>query len=336
MISSKELVYRALAFEPVPRVPYKIDFTVPAKEKLLASPQGRELYENLDDDIVGTPIIKIEYGVRDEKGFYKDEFGVVWNRSIDPDIGVPAAVITPETIDDYTWPDPLDEQRFVTLEQNLKQYPDKFQAILFDFSLFERSWTMRGLEKMLMDFIENPDFVGQLLDKIVEFNIAIMEAAFERYPEIDGVYFGDDFGTQEGVMMGARIWRSLLKPRLIRQYRFARKAGKKVFIHSCGKVQELFDDLIEMGLQCFNPFQPEVMDVYKLLDQYHGTLAFFGGISTQKLLPYGSTDDVTAEITKLLTAGRKGGYIIAPAHATPGDAKLENMCTMLEMIQNQT
>ena len=157
----------------------------------------------------------------------------------------------------------------------------------------------------------------------------------EKYPEVDGVYFGDDFGTQTGLQMGSKLWTAIIKPKLVKQYGFARQAGKKVFIHSCGKVQELFDDFVEIGVDCFNPFQPEVMDVQRYLDEYHGRLAFHGGISTQKLLPYGSVIQVEAEVDELLKKGRKGGYIISPAHATPGDAKTENICAMLRKILDQ-
>ena len=82
-------------------------------------------------------------------------------------------------------------------------------------------------------------------------------------------------------------------------------------IHSCGDVDELFDDLIGIGVNCFNPFQPEVMDVFALMKQYKGRLAFHGGLSTQKTLPYGSIATVKAETVKLLKAGRQGGYIFA-------------------------
>jgi len=122
---------------------------------------------------------------------------------------------------------------------------------------------------------------------------------------------------------------------LHRMYAAVRDAGKYVFIHSCGDVDELFDDLIAIGLNCFNPFQPEVMDVFALLKQYRGRLAFHGGMSTQRTLPYGSVDDVRRETQRLLDAGRDGGYVFAPAHAVEGDVALENMLTFIEMLQTQ-
>ena len=118
-------------------------------------------------------------------------------------------------------------------------------------------------------------------------------------------------------------------------YGFVRSAGKYVLIHSCGGVDELFDDLIEAGVHCFNPFQPEVMDVFSLLERYRGRLAFHGGLSTQRTLPHGTPEAVRAATRRLLAAGARGGYIFAPAHAVEGDVPLENMLAFLEVVQRQ-
>ena len=102
--------------------------------------------------------------------------------------------------------------------------------------------------------------------------------------DIDAVYFGDDWGQQRGLQMGPKLWREFIYPVLKRMYAAVHAGGKYVFIHSCGDVDELFDDLIAIGVNCFNPFQPEVMDVAALLPQYRGRLAFHGGLSTQRTL----------------------------------------------------
>ncbi len=89
-------------------------------------------------------------------------------------------------------------------------------------------------------------------------------------------------------------------------------------------------------MNCFNPFQPEVMDVDALLPRYRGRLAFHGGLSTQRTLPYGTPEQVVAETRRLLDLGRDGGYIFAPAHAVEGDVPLENMLAMIDTVQSQT
>ena len=88
-------------------------------------------------------------------------------------------------------------------------------------------------------------------------------------------------------------------------------------LHSCGCVAELFDDLVEIGLNVFNPFQPEVMDVFELKQRYHGRLAFHGGMSIQKVLPFGTPDEVRRATRRLIEAGRPGGYIFCAVPQRP-------------------
>ncbi|MFA5873760.1 MAG: uroporphyrinogen decarboxylase family protein, partial [Anaerolineales bacterium] len=176
-------------------------------------------------------------------------------------------------------------------------------------------------------------FVHELLNTIADYNIAQVQEALKY--DIDAVYFGDDWGQQRGLQMGPKLWRDFIYPVLGRMYAAVHKGGKYVFIHSCGDVDELFDDLIGIGLDCFNPFQPEVMDVAALIQRYHGRLVFHGGLSTQKTLPYGSVEDVRAETRRLLDLGRVGGYIFAPAHDVEGDVPLENMLAFVELLQSQ-
>ena len=152
--------------------------------------------------------------------------------------------------------------------------------------------------------------------------------------DIDGVKFGDDWGQQGGLIFGARLWRRFIKPRLARMYGMVKRAGKAVLLHSCGRVQELFPELIELGLDVFNPFQPEVMDPYKIKECFGRDLSFLGGMSVQRLLPFGTPQAVRDETRRLMERiGRDGGFIIAPSHDMPGDIPLENMVTFIETVR---
>jgi uroporphyrinogen decarboxylase len=193
---------------------------------------------------------------------------------------------------------------------------------------------MRGLQTLLMDFYDNPHFVHELLNCIADYNIAQIKEILKY--DIDAVMFGDDWGQQRGLQMGPRLWHEFIYPVLKRMYGVVVEAGKKVFIHSCGDVDELFDDLVGIGLNCFNPFQPEVMDVSALIPQYRGRLAFYRGMSTQKTLPYGTADDVRRETKMLLELGKEGGYIFSPAHDVPKDVSLDNMLAFIDEVQHQT
>ena len=100
--------------------------------------------------------------------------------------------------------------------------------------------------------------------------------------------------------MGKKLWDEFIRPRIKQLYGEVKKNGKYVSIHSCGDVKELFPDLIECGLDIFNPFQPEVIDVFEAKKQYGNSLTFYGGISTQQTLPYGTVEQVKDEVKRIL------------------------------------
>ena len=332
-MNKRDVIRTVLAGEAPPYVPWSMGFTVEAAEKLRATYAPRDL-----DEVLGNHLGGVGSGV----GFFtdlgddhvRDAFGVVWDRRIDKDIGVVVGQVLPEpTLAGYEFPDPLGPVFFDGIEAQLARQADIYRIFSIGFSLYERAWTMRGMANLMMDFYDHPAFVHELLDTIADWNIAQVRKAVTY--DIDAVYFGDDWGQQRGLQMGPKLWREFIYPPLKRMYGAVKAAGKAVFIHSCGDVDELFDDLIDIGLDCFNPFQPEVMDVTALMEQYRGRLSFHGGMSTQRTLPYGTVDEVVAETKRLLAAGAQGNYIFAPAHAVEGDVPVENMVAMIETVKAQ-
>lgn len=317
-----------------PYVPWSFSFTIEARERLVKHFGAEDLEPFLHNHFLG---LGNGYGFFEDLGNdrVRDVFGVVWDRSIDKDIGnVENAPLAEPSLAGYEFPDPLSERFFADIPAKTARYGDRFRVFQIGFSLYERAWTLRGMENLMLDFIEHPGFVRDLLRSIADYNIAQVKKAVKY--DIDAVHFGDDWGQQHGLQMGPELWREFIFPELKRMYGAARDAGKYVSIHSCGDVDELFDDLIGIGLNCFNPFQPEVMDVAALIPKYRGRLAFHGGLSTQKTLPFGSPADVRAETRRLIALGRDGGYILAPAHAVEGDVPLENMLAFIDEALTQS
>ncbi len=333
-MSKRRIIQDVLEWRRPAYVPWSFKFTLEAREKL------EQAYGHEDlEQAVGNHIVWLgnDYGFFDDIGNdrVRDVFGVIWDRSADKDIGVVEGCLLPEpTLEDYRFPDPLDRRFFDDIPAKLARYPDRYRGFAIGFSLFERAWTLRGMEDLMMDFYENPGFVEELLNAIADYNIVQLRRACEH--DIDAVYFGDDWGQQKGLIMGPVLWRKMLAPVLRRMYGAVLEQGKRVFIHSCGDVDELFDDLIEMGVSCFNPFQPEVMDAPDLMRRYRGRLTFHGGLSTQRTLPYGSVRDVRDETRRLIELGRAGSYILSPAHSVEGDVPLENMLAFIEEAQSQS
>jgi uroporphyrinogen decarboxylase len=334
-ITPRERVWRAIRHEEPDRVPWHLGCTVPARRKLEAHYGTIQL-----DDVLGNHLAKYRPRSPDglqeiRPGHFRDDFGVVWNRTVDPDIGViEDYVLKDRSLAGYRFPDPHDPGRFQALPGFIAQHANRFRYVSVSFSLFERAWALRGMTELLIDMLEAPAFVDELLDALVEFDLGLVEEAVKY--NIDAVLFGDDWGQQNGLLFGARLWRRFIKPRLAVLYGAVKRAGKAVMIHSCGKVQELFPELIELGLDVFNPFQPEVMDPIEIKRQFGDRLSFYGGMSIQKILPFGTPQQVRDEARRLVDiVGRGGGFILAPSHDMPGDIPAENVAAVVEVMQGQ-
>jgi len=333
-MNKRQVVLEALKFRPVPYVPWAWSPTQQCAERLRDHLQTDDL-----SSFIGSHFLDFFSGLTHFEAISEnhvcDVYGVSWDRTVDKDIGTPSdwPIKRPEDFANYEFPDALSDAWYDGLVQLVEGHPDLFRRYNLGFSLYERAWTMRGMTNFLMDMVERPEFAEELLDAIVEHNLVQIRRALAC--GVDAVNFGDDYGMQTGLIFGIDKWRHFFKPRLARMFAPVREAGKYVCMHSCGRVNELFDDLVEIGLNVFNPFQPEVMDVFGLMGQYHGRLAFHGGMSIQKTLPFGTPGEVRELTQELLGAGANGGYIFSPSHAVPSDVPPENLAAMMDVLTSQ-
>ena len=317
------------------RVPYHIDFTQKARAQFQAY-AGVDRLKSLENCLTMCGMEPDNAWRETAPDIWEYQFGVQWNRSVDKDIGVVCnTCVTPENVRAYRLPDPDDPLRYQALRDSLAAGKgDRFVVGDIGFSLFERAWTLAGMENVLIAMVADPDFIHTLLDRILAYNLRVIENACRL--DIDAMDFCDDCGQQTGLIMGPELWHHFIYPRVRQMYQAVKARNKFVSIHSCGKVQEVFPDLIEAGLDIFNPFQPEVMDPVTMKNQFGRRLVFFGGISTKRLLPFGTVSQVKKEVRELLkVVGKQCGYIAAPAHAIPCDAMPENIAAMLDVLQNQ-
>jgi len=333
-MTKKERVYQAIQHKNADIVPYHVFFTIPALEKT------QKYYNDIDlESKIGNHLLCLNPFLpfkEIKKGYFRDEFGVVWNKSIDEDIGNPenCVIQSKADLDELVMPTIKDDARFNDFKTLIKKNNDQFVLCDFGFSLFERAWTMRGMENVLCDMACDGKFIETFLDRLLEWDLNMMDYIVKY--DVDGIFFGDDWGQQQGLIMGPAHWRKYIKPRIAKLYARAGQHEKMVFIHSCGDIEEILPDLIEAGVDVLNPFQPEAFDIYKIKKSYGDKISFFGGMSTQKVLPFGSPEDVRKETRKLLKEiGNNGGYIFSPAHSIPKDVSVENMVAMLEVLQNQ-
>jgi uroporphyrinogen decarboxylase len=315
------------------RTPYYISFTIEAARKMAQVYGAHDLDELIDNDMVRYSIRRPALFTEVRPGVVREDFGVVWNRTIDRDIGTPESYpLAERSLANFPFPDPRDPRRFADLPAFIAAHPTRFRFMNIGFSLFERAWSLRSMPELLVDMLEAPAWVDELFDAILAYNLVLIDELLKY--DIHGILFGDDWGQQRGLLFSPALWRRFVKPRLAQMIAAVKRAGKVAMVHSCGKVQGLFPDLVEIGLDVFNPFQPDVMDVYEIKRRYGDRLAFYGGMSVQTLLPHGTPQQIRDEARRLMDqVGRGGGFIIGPSHHMPGDIPLENMVAFVEAVR---
>ena len=332
-MTKRERVLCSIEHKQPDAIPYQIDLTGQALDRLIEY-TGDPNYINT----IGNHISALNFGEMTEikQGYFKDEYSVIWNRTgADKDIGViDGLVLLDPSIANFKTPH-IDYNLWRSnIESKMASARDTCTIFCIGFSMFERAWTLRGIENLLMDMVAEPDFVNDLLDTICEHNLKLLDMALE-YP-FDGIHFGDDWGQQKGTIMGARYWKEFIKPRVARMYDRARNAGRFVSQHSCGDISELFPDLIEIGLNVYQTFQPEIYDIDSVKREYGSDLTFWGGISTQRVLPFVSPDEVKRVAYDIMDRlGKGGGYIAAPTHSVPGDVPPENIVALVDVFKQQ-
>jgi uroporphyrinogen decarboxylase len=244
-----------------------------------------------------------------------------------------------QTVNDilnYPFPDPDAPGRFDIAIRMLEKY-QKDHAVIGDVEtmFFEISWYMTGLEKFLTDLMMEAEYQSLLMDKVMHYIIAAGKKLIDM--GIDILWCGDDFGSQQGMIMDPETWRKVFKPRIKYMFEEFRKVRPDIRIawHSCGSILPIIPDFIEVGLDILNPIQPlaQGMEPSFLKNTYGKDLVFFGGIDVQQLLPFGTPGTIRDEVKRRIDIlGKDGGYIVAPAHNIQPDTPVENVLAFFDAV----
>jgi len=236
---------------------------------------------------------------------------------------------TVQDVIDHPFPDPYAEGRFDDAIKYTKMYKDSHFIIGdLELTMFEMSWHHVGLEKFLVDMALKEEYTLALIDRVMGFSVGIAKRLAEI--GVDAIWFGDDFGAQKNMMISPRMWRSIFKPRYAELWQEVKATNPDVIIayHTDGAVSPILDDLAEIGMEVFNPVQPNVPghDPQELKDKFGDKFAFWGAIDQQSLLPTGTPAEIEADVAeKIHILGAGGGYMCSPAHIVQTDVSMENM-----------
>lgn len=331
-LTPKERLRRAIRHEPVDRLPTQINYTGRQGERLAAhfGVAVEQLPILLDNhlrrlDLTAAPCYSEDRSVKFDwwgAGFDTGEEGYF----------VRVSPLQENTdLDAMQWPDPqapglLDEAAAAAAADGGQH----FLVPNFGWALFERAWSLRGLVEFMMDMAGDPVYAGELLDRVADVQLALIHRFLAL--GVDGFYFGDDYGGQANMLIAPKMWRSLIKPRLARLFEPIRAAGLPILMHSDGHIEPILPDLIEIGLNMYNPVQPEVTDFAWLRGTFGNQLAYYGGVSTQTTLPFGTPDDVRAAVraAAVQLAPDKTGLLIAPSHRMMSDIPMHNVAALIE------
>lgn len=289
-MTPREIIRRTVAFDSPARLgrdfpePYGSDFSFTAMQP---SPDDRPNHAN-----------------------QADEWGAVWSNIGDSNLGevkeFPLA--SWDDLPSLSIPDIHRPDRWKLLSGARERAGDKY-LVGFGISLYERVHFLRGLEETWCDIYESPDRLGELIDLLVEMNLV----AIERYAAagVDGIFWPDDWGLQDRLMISPDKWREIWKPRYARVYQAAHEAGLQTFLHSCGYIVDILDDLIEAGLDVIQMDQQENMGLAELGERFGGRLTFFCPVDIQNTMARGNPEEIRAYCRKMVEhlARPEGGFI---------------------------
>ncbi len=243
-----------------------------------------------------------------------------------------------EELDEYAyWPDP-DKFDYAAVKKSAERARQfNFPTLGPWMSHFEIYCHMRGMENALMDVIAEPEFLDAALDRIENIQTAILERYIKEFgDQLDIVFLADDMGTQESQLMSIPAYERHLKPRLKRWCDLSHAHGKKVLFHTDGAARNFVPHLIEAGIDILNPIQHVCpgMECDALNEDFGGQVVFHGGIENQKVLPFGTVDDVRKETLACLeTLGANGGYIPCSCHNIQAGNPVENIIAMIDTVK---
>jgi uroporphyrinogen decarboxylase len=308
----------------------------------LASGGKYELERAIGADLILTSVGWASTIFQGREG-HTDEWGVGWQgQPYSTPFGsgyYPEMVRYPLADDDaiasYVPPDPTMPELYDDAARVIAEFRDEYWIVgVTQCTIWETAWALRGLERLLMDLLEDPDLADAILDIPYRYHLVAAERLVAL--GVDMLWTGDDIGAQYGMLMAPATWRRFLKPRMAEFISRIKRIdpGVKIAYHSDGNVSEVIPDLIEIGIDVLNPVQPACMDPARLKRKYGDHLLFWGSIDEQHTLPFGTPDDVRAEIlTRLTTIGRGGGLILGPTHHVQLDTPMENFWAMVDTIR---
>ncbi len=329
---SRKDVKAAIRFQNPPRP--AIAHAMPCESQLWD--QYKEELEDLSktypDDIAFTNVhVDYWHGPGDEPGYCWaiEPMKIEANRSIDN-----RPILDWKQLNEFirTMPDPNHIRPFEQVTELKKQNPERYLLVSFGHYFNQKLASMRGIENLLFDFVDNKSELQTILDALMEYYTALAKRV--KQAGADGIYGGDDLGTQRSLFMSPTQYREIYKPYYIRFAEMLHSLDLDFWLHTCGNVTEIMDDLIESGVDVLHPIQVGTMDDEYIARQYSGKICFHIGMDVQHLIPFETPDTIRAGIKERaqLFYRPQGGCIYGAGNVLTAGIPIENIRAYVESL----
>jgi len=355
MVSPKERVLEVLNHREPDRVPRLASFTPEFASKLHAyfkikdkpfNPHGGTNHEL--ELMIGNDILLTAQGFANSyyQSFdrdYTDEWGVTW-KIVEYETKNGTGRYTEisdnplkdsGSIKNYIPPDPSIESRYKPSERLIEEFGKDYPIMgVIVTTIFETAWALRGLDRLMIDFITNEELTEKILD--IPFKYHFYAGKKLTSLGVDIIWTGDDVGGQLGMLISPQIWRRYLKPKMAKLYSEMKSVNPdlKIAYHSDGNIYPIIDDLVEIGLDILNPVQPKCMDPHYLKKRYGKNLSLWGTIDIQETLPFGTPQQIEDEVKdRIKNIAPRGGFIISPAHNIQIDTSMDDFFVFWNAVE---
>lgn len=243
-----------------------------------------------------------------------DEWGCLWVRSRLDNMGQVKGHPLAEwnALDRYRWPDPDNPALYEGMDGKLAGAENKYVLTEVIFTLFERLHMLHGYLETLQDLLLERERIEMVTERILEYDMRVIDNLSHKLPNaIHGICFTDDWGTQQGPMINPELWRSFFKPLYRRLFDQVHGIGWHVWLHSCGKINALLEDFVELGLDVGNFEQPRTLGIEEIGNRFRGRLCFAGPCDIQQTLPQKDEQQIFDEAKLLINCWGtpQGGFI---------------------------
>jgi hypothetical protein len=258
---------------------------------------------------------------------WKDEWGNTWARHVSDSTTkgeiLEGALVDWSLFDDFHFPDWANSENYTCLSQDLIRNRHKYLICGMPGFYFSVARNLRGLENFLVDILIEKSSTLKLLSRLETLFCDVLV----QYAKlgVDAVFFCEDWGTQNQLLISPNNWREIFKPYYSRFCEFARRNGISIWMHSCGYIYEIIADLIEVGIQVLQIDQPELMQIERIGKEFGGKVTFWSPCDIQKVLPTGNRELISHSIQRMCENWFvNGGGFIAKSYGT-SQADLESI-----------